>query len=585
MKLFHQTLLPCFFLAVIVAVAHSYGVRAPFVFDDFPGLINNELITGDLDFAGLWHHDSSRIVTRLFFILSLKTFGFSPFWLHIESIVWHLGTCVVLFLTLKKLLALTDRSISDKVCTLIAFFTVAIFASHPIQTQAVVYIWQRQTIVVAMFSISAIYTYLSALERQTMGKSGRTLAVASVLLTLLALFSKQNAATLPFILALYGFAFYKQKNSFYWLALTPILPLVVLLGSDLAKTHIEGLTDGMLSPFTYFLTQVNVICTYMRMIVLPFGQSIDHDYPTTVNLLDLSLITSFTVHTTLFYLAAKFWKKNILVCCGIITFYLALAVESSIIPLEDIMFEHRVYLPFAGVVIALAGLLAKSNNLKAALESISFVKGTALAALATMPLCYLSLERLEVWQSEVLLWSDATEKAPTKVRPRLNLAIALAKQGKHHDALMHLKLILQLDPDRKSRFAGTYLSMVGQAYGELGETEQAEKWLLETTEQFPEETNAWLNLGIVSAKKGDLDTAEAHVSKALTLDYRNENAYIYLIRVLIDLNKSSDAANIANLALLASIPSSKLYLDIANELRPFDKELALRLELKAQSIR
>jgi hypothetical protein len=44
---------------------------------------------------------------------------------------------------------------------------------------------------------------------------------------------------------------------------------------------------------------------------------------------------------------------GVLAFLAIAWFFLTLSVESSVIPISDVMFEHRVYLPSAGAAIAL----------------------------------------------------------------------------------------------------------------------------------------------------------------------------------------------------------------------------------------
>src|SRR4029077_613670 len=90
-----------------------------------------------------------------------------------------------------------------------------------------------------------------------------------------------------------------------------------------------------------------------------------------------------------------------------------LAPTSSFIPLADLMFEHRLYLPMISVAAGVA-------------EWATRLKRPVVAALV-IALAAVSFARARVWTDDVTLWADAAAKSPAKVRSKLQLARALAQ--------------------------------------------------------------------------------------------------------------------------------------------------------------
>ena len=108
-----------------------------------------------------------------------------------------------------------------------------------------------------------------------------------------------------------------------------------------------------LSRTDYLLTQFNVITTYIRLLFFPVNQNLDYDYPISRTLFEFPTLLSFLFLTSVVAFGGWMFKKSRLISFGIFWFFITLSVESSIIPIRDVIFEHRVYLPSVGFVIFL----------------------------------------------------------------------------------------------------------------------------------------------------------------------------------------------------------------------------------------
>jgi hypothetical protein len=110
----------------------------------------------------------------------------------------------------------------------------------------------------------------------------------------------------------------------------------------------------------YLLTQFRVIATYIRLLFLPVNQNLDYDYPLYNSLFEPGVFFSFLFLLSIFGLAIYLFKRSrktgngysLMASFGILWFFITLSVESSIIPIRDVIFEHRLYLPSVGAVVA-----------------------------------------------------------------------------------------------------------------------------------------------------------------------------------------------------------------------------------------
>jgi tetratricopeptide (TPR) repeat protein len=223
-----------------------------------------------------------------------------------------------------------------------------------------------------------------------------------------------------------------------------------------------------------------VICEYLRLLVWPSGQNIDHDFPVYTSALDPRVLGSLAVLLSLAGFAVWVARRTArrpgrpsldpafrLVAFGVGWFFVALAVESSLIPIVDVIYEHRAYLPSVGMYTAAATLLGLTI-LKSVPENAGRV--TALAGLAlALFLGSLTLKRNAVWATPLTLWSDSAQKSPGKARPHLLYAESLEAIGKRGEAERELRRGVEIDPDYPS--ARTSLATFLQKSGRLPEAE------------------------------------------------------------------------------------------------------------------
>lgn len=435
---------------VIGYLIYSNILFAPFVFDDAIYIVNNMLLRGLGNFVDVpWN----RYLTYLTFALNYAVSGYDVFGYRLVNVLVHVANAVLVYL----LVSLTFqtplmKNADGRGAFLIALSTSLIFLVHPMQTQAVTYTTQRFASLAAFFYLLTMALYarrrLIHPVKSWPVKSGRFFYVAAVVSGALAQLSKENAFTLPVMLVVYEFAFFNstQDNGLKrrglrlapFFALFAIVPLTIIspaFGKG-AANYIRGLqmTEFQtLSSYEYLITEFGVVVTYLRLLIWPSGQRLMYEYPRYTSFFNYEVILPFIFLAVVFvsgaYLLISSRRKGsaagLVVGFGILWFFITISVESSVVPIKDVIFEHRAYLPSAGVFMA---AFAAFYYGFARLSRGGLAYLAVIAALAAS-LSVAAYQRNSVWSTRLSLWQDTASKAPNTPSAYVNLGLAY-----HHDA-------------------------------------------------------------------------------------------------------------------------------------------------------
>jgi tetratricopeptide (TPR) repeat protein len=283
----------------------------------------------------------------------------------------------------------------------------------------------------------------------------------------------------------------------------------------------------------YLITQFAVIATYLRLLILPINQNLDYDYPIYSSLAQARPLLGLLLHLALIGVAIYAWRKagkgqrakgegkskadhspftihHSLVAFGIFWFYLTLSVESGIIPIKDVIFEHRVYLPSAGIALAaVTGLVLLSRWLSSKLLF-------SLMAILLVGLAAATIKRNMVWQSPIAVWEDIVAKSPNKLRPYYNLGCEYAKNDDMASAIKYFQQSIKIKETQPECH-----NNLGSAYIRTERMDEALYHIQRALELNPSYSMAYFNLGLVYAYKGQSKDAVNSIEKAIELDPKN----------------------------------------------------------------
>ena len=508
-------------LALLVILIYANTLGSPFVFDSRNNIESNphirisKITLNDLAAAAFKSPAKQRPLSNISFALNYYLHGYNVVGFHVVNVLVHIATGFLLYFFVKSTFrtpALRSRY-GDYMW--ISFFTTAVWMVHPLQTQSVSYIVQRMNSLAAMFYILSIMLY-ARFRLSGQQKNKWWLFSGCILAGVLALASKQIAATLPVFIIAYEWYFFRDLK-LKWLKkhiplLTGCLLLAVVIALALLGSNpLDGILKGYQSrDFTLtqrLLTEPRVVIFYLSQLLWPHPSrlNLDHDFSLSNSLID-PVTTFFSIFTiaALIVLAIVMSKKQRLLSFCIMWFFGNLVIESSILPLE-IIYEHRVYLP--SMTFSLIAVLAVYRWVKPA-----WLPAALLCAMVTVGAVW-TYERNAVYSDRVTFWQDCADKSPGKARPHNNLGVALADQGYHDEAMKKYYKALQIDPLYQDPVANIGLSLAQQ-----GKMEESITQFLKALEINPKDHKTLNNLGASLIVVGRHKEAIQSLSVALTLD-------------------------------------------------------------------
>jgi Flp pilus assembly protein TadD len=196
---------------------------------------------------------------------------------------------------------------------------------------------------------------------------------------------------------------------------------------------------------------------------------------------------------------------------GVLWYFLTSGVESSVIPIADVMVEHRAYLPSVGFFIA----AAFGGAWAAARWSARWQRVLVPAAVGlSLILAAATRQRNEVWATEISLWTDVVAKSPGNARAHESLGTALGEVGRGADAAAELATAIRLAPERP----GPYYNLGRLFLSEGVRTEEAVALLGRAVVLKPDYGEAYANLAGALNRQGRyaeavrlLESAAVHV--------------------------------------------------------------------------
>jgi tetratricopeptide (TPR) repeat protein len=548
-------------IAVVGLFIYSTNLNVPFLWDDADFIGKNPVVKDLAYFVepskakGSGYYDAliSRYFGYLSFALNYRIHGFSVEGYHIINNSIHLINAVLVYL----LVSFSFRTPLIRTSSLrensayIALFSGLVFVAHPVQTEAVTYIYQRFASLAAMFYLLSVVMYVrwrllreqklssAATQQSQFSFTALLLYCSAVLFALLAMKTKENAFTLPLMIMLYEFIFFRSGLRARVLRIAPFVivmfvALLTLTGIDMAPLEIVGQAGALTSGFVdmpraeYFFTQFRVMVTYVRLLFLPISQNLDYDYQLFRSFLDPEVFSSFLFLFLVFGLGIYMFRRSRrgeaagrLVAFGIFWFFTALLVESSIIPLPMLIDEYRVYLPSVGAFTAMSvGIFMIMDRFSRNM----WLKKAMVSVVIILPLVfsYAAYARNNVYANMVTLWEDIARKSPGKSRAHYNLGVAYSEKGFESKAIYHYRIALGLNP----QCADTHFN-IGRLYYRSGLVDRAIGHYKNAL-RFKPDADIHNNIGVAYAAKGLIDKCIEHCKRAAELKPDFEEAHFNL---------------------------------------------------------
>jgi hypothetical protein len=356
-------LIAFFLISCLILIAYSNTFTADFHFDDNPAIVENSAIRRFTWDSFMSMFSGTRPIVNLSLLLNYQMSGLNVVGWHIFNIGFHImNSCFVYLLLLWTLGLPSLRNRYGERARRMALFGALLFALHPVQTESVTYIISRTELLASFFYLATFLFFIKG------AKTGKFFHYIPCFFTsLLAVESKEWAVTLPATLFLYDYLFIAEGKLGPVLSRWKVYILVALpwglIAYVLMTTKLSGAGFGItgersITPVTYLLTSFNVLWTYIRILIFPINQNLDYSYPIAKTLFEVPTLVSCIGHVCMVATAIWLYAKRrwTLVPFGVAWFYITLSPTQSFVPILDVIFEHRVYLPSIGFFIVFTAL-------------------------------------------------------------------------------------------------------------------------------------------------------------------------------------------------------------------------------------
>lgn len=514
----------------LTVIAYLPSLKAGFYFDDLFNFVEVSALHWDeLSLANTVEAIRSallkrRVVANLTFGLNHRFGGLDPWGYHAVNLLIHLATGAVLG-WVAWLLALEPprRQNSSRVALRMAVASTIVFLVHPINIQAVTYVVQRMSSLAALFSLLSLGFYIQGRRGIPAQRAWLSFLLAFVS-WLAALGSKENALVLPAVAVAYELCF-RRGDWGMWIERLAAHPkrrllqagvaaaAVVLIGLMVAYVGKPALSLNEAFPNRDFnsmermLTQARVQLFYLSLVLWPAPSrlNLDHEFEISRSLLS----PSSTLAAVVFWIAVVIgayllvrWRPNY--GFPVVAYLLLHTIESGPINLE-LVFEHRMYLPMAALVILMtAALVGASPRARTSMLSALLV--------AAIPLTVATYHRNQTWSDPVAFHLDTASKSPNKFRPQYNLGTELGKLGRCFAAIPVLKKAIEIEPDKSEPH-----TQLGNCYLYINLPDKAFDEYREAVSLDPNNAEAVYNLAFIFDSRGQHSNAVENYRRFLEI--------------------------------------------------------------------
>lgn len=527
--------------AIVAAAALAYAgsFAGPFVFDDGTSIPQNPTIrhlwppwAPFLTPRGGGLTVSGRPLLNWSFAVNYAIGGNTVFGYHAVNWIIHVLAALTLFGIVRWAIARAGTAGAPP--TALAAAIAALWAVHPLTTEAVTYIVQRAESLASLFYLLTLYAFIRACEGEGRALAAsnpwprpgpearpapsRTAAAAgwravSLIACMCGMATKEIVVSAPVLVLLFDRAFFagsiraamRARGAYYaclagaWV----VLAILVFAGGGNRGGSIGfGVGVGW---WPHLLTQFPAILHYVRLVFWPHPLILEYtpEWIASVGqVLPGAVFVLVLLGATLYALA----RNHPLGIAGAL-FFCVLAPTSLMPAPSEFIAEYRMYLPLAAV-LAVAAIL---------LNAWIGRRSLPVLAAATVLAIGLTFARNKDYRSAAVLWADTAAKQPDNALAHELYGEALDAAGDARDGLIHHQRAVDLRPDMAVAQAE-----LGYDLANAGDYAAAQRHFEAALRLKPESVDANNGLGGVLAKTGHLRAAIACFEEALRVmpDYQ-----------------------------------------------------------------
>jgi len=520
----------CTLLALFGFAVHFPSLQGQLIWDDQYLAHDNPFIKSPvLILESFRHHlflDSFsahyRPVQNISYIFDYLIWNTDPYGFHLSNVLWHVGSGILLYLLLVRLLKGFVGN-SGPFVSIAAFLTALLWVVHPVHSAAVDYISGRADSLAFFFACGSWLLYFRGRETTRSAVRYVVFFIAALSL-LLALCSRESACL--WVAIFLGHLFVFEKGTTGRVNCAALVGCLFVVGCyaglrqlpDKRTTTIASAT-GWPAPVRATL-MARALGDYGRLMVWPVNLHMERTVFDPDSLqsgaswrkaaaVEYLSIVGLVVAAGLIVAAAREGPARGIRIFGAAWFLLTYLPTSNLFALNATVAEHWLYLPSVGFLIFAAGCLLELSH-RSQRVAIAF------ACLACIALSARSFIRSTDWVTAETFYQRTLAAGGKSLRVAMNLGHVYSSKGEYARAEALFRRVLEISPDYTIA-----RSNLGEALFRQGKTKEAEavfaaasKSSDDSRKEYPRTWIATLNLAHMRHKKHDDETALAILAKA-----------------------------------------------------------------------
>ncbi len=445
------------FLVYLVCTAFYPILESDFLLIDVRDqVIENPHIQG-LSPENLKHIFTSRSITSYYPVRSLtyaidhQIWGLNATGYKLTNGLLHLTNVLLLFWLLMRFLRhpVSPQRVDEKWWnTVVATFAAGIFALHPLTAEPVAWVAGREELLMVLGILGCFHFHLSARTAWAEAKSRRAMAChfGAAFFCVLACLSNAVAAVTPALLTAWDlltlerpkFGKIVRGTLALWLVGT-ITIVVKLLGPEATITRQVSMT-----PAGRLDVVLNVYWLNLKTFLWPADLAFRYPNLTPDGLLSSGVVLGAAA-ICLTCLAFRVFRRQKLVIFGLLWCAVAMAPSAQIMPHHLHRADRLLYLPLAGLAIALAaGIIPARNALRNHAAVAAVIAAGVLGLVALNARC---VRQVRAWRDDVSVCENSVRVSPDDGPTRCALADSLTAYGQFDRAVQAYREAMRLDPD------------------------------------------------------------------------------------------------------------------------------------------
>lgn len=534
--------------------------------DDFDSIVNNQYVKSwkylpkyfsENLTAGAGIKDNYwRPLLLISFSLDYKLGGVSPFFYHLQNLLWHLLSVLMVFVVIRKIFQIFYFDESGGFSNLIGFLVGIIFLIHPLQTEAVTYVAGRADPMHSALMLLSLYYFLKFFERIVI-EGIETINLKdvdylySLIFLVLAFLTKERTVIFLGVVTLILVVFYFESLKKNWrkifVLIAPFLAITVsYLVLRQTVLHFTDTFDlgakdnlGINGTWEKFLILAKGMGVYFGLFFWPIKLYMEKTLVVPKSFFEIQVLVGIGLTIFLIFMAVKSIKKDPLISIGIFWFLGALSPSLHIYPIQGLLYEHWLYFPMIGFWLAFLLLAINClERIKTKFPSKEQFLNKIVLIFVVVNCLFLgarTFARNTDWRNPIRFYEKNIKLGGYSARVYTNLGMAYSEERKANQAIENYQKAIELD----GRIFQPWYNL-GNTYRDLGESEKAIDAYSKAIEREPLFGSAYNNLAVIYLNEKNFSKAEEIIKKGISFNPQNIQLQVNLLLIYVQTGKREE---------------------------------------------